>query len=103
MGAFGPTIDNRTVFDDVYAQAKAGDFVQKVRILAGHDPKILANELSQPLLVGTNHNEATLFTYIAYFKSPISPADFISLQNGFNFGAAEAAKARQLLDRKSVV
>jgi cholinesterase len=27
VGAFGPTIDNRTVFDDVYVRAKAGNYI----------------------------------------------------------------------------
>jgi cholinesterase len=31
LGFFGPTIDDKTIFSDVYDRAKAGNFIQKVR------------------------------------------------------------------------
>ncbi|KAF1807813.1 alpha/beta-hydrolase [Eremomyces bilateralis CBS 781.70] len=76
-GMFGPMVDNQTIFSDYYERAKAGNFIQR------------------PMLVGSNHNESLLFTTLGNITDPKAAT---SLENGFNCGAAEAAKARSLLD-----
>ncbi|KAF2674205.1 alpha/beta-hydrolase [Microthyrium microscopicum] len=47
LGAFGPTVDTKTVFSDYTSRSAKGEFAQK------------------PLLIGNNYNEAGLFKVLA--------------------------------------
>ncbi|KAF2404350.1 alpha/beta-hydrolase [Trichodelitschia bisporula] len=77
VGYFGPTIDDKIIFSDFPARAKAGKFVQK------------------PLLIGSNHNESTMFSTLGGPGSFDAAVD-VALNNGFRCGTAWTAAARAL-------
>ncbi|KAF1986159.1 alpha/beta-hydrolase [Aulographum hederae CBS 113979] len=69
---FRPTVDGKTVFGDIFARAKGGQFAKR------------------PMLIGSNYNESTLFVNMLGLNKSAA----VQLDEQFRCTAADSAKAR---------